>query len=66
MNTYDAADVSVHLKGSRSCAATCTILLVRHAHTDAIGRVLTGRLPEIPLSARGHAQAERVGSALRE
>src|SRR5215207_4417571 len=40
------------------------ILLIRHAHTDAVGRVLTGRAAHVPLSSVGRAQADRLGRAL--
>src|SRR3954469_13786561 len=57
-------------------ASTCTrsadphrgqesvVLLIRHAHTDALGRVLTGRTPGVTLSALGRGQADRLGRAL--
>jgi broad specificity phosphatase PhoE len=35
-------------------------LLVRHGHTDVIGRRLVGRLPGIPLSETGQTQVERL------
>ena len=37
-----------------------TALLIRHAHVDAIGRRLVGRLPGINLSERGLAEVERL------
>jgi probable phosphoglycerate mutase len=37
-------------------AAATKVLLVRHAHTDAVGRRLVGRTPGVPLSAAGRAQ----------
>jgi broad specificity phosphatase PhoE len=40
------------------------VLLIRHAHTDALGRVLTGRAPGVMLSALGRGQADRLGRAL--
>jgi broad specificity phosphatase PhoE len=40
------------------------VLLVRHAHTDALGRVLAGRAPGVLLSPAGRAQAERLGRGL--
>ena len=45
-------------------ASIATVLLIRHAHTDAIGLRLSGRLPGIELSASGAAQAERLGERL--
>jgi probable phosphoglycerate mutase len=39
-------------------------LLIRHAHTDAIGQWLAGRAPGVPLNPAGRAQAERLGRAL--
>jgi broad specificity phosphatase PhoE len=43
--------------------ATIT-LLVRHAHTDAIGHWLCGRAAGVHLNAEGQAQADRLGRAL--
>jgi broad specificity phosphatase PhoE len=40
-------------------------LLVRHGQTDAIGRVLAGRLPGFPLNGHGRAQAGRLGTRLQ-
>lgn len=37
-----------------------TVHLVRHAAHGLLGRVLTGRLPSIPLSPAGQEQAERL------
>ena len=34
--------------------------LVRHAEHDLLGRVLTGRMPGVPLNERGRAQAGRL------
>jgi broad specificity phosphatase PhoE len=39
-------------------------LLIRHAHTDAIGSWLAGRMEKVSLSAAGRAQAERLGRGL--
>jgi probable phosphoglycerate mutase len=41
-----------------------TVLLIRHAHTDAIGHRLCGRLLGIPLSAMGVSEAEELGCTL--
>lgn len=41
-----------------------TVLLVRHAHTDALERWLCGRRPGISLSAAGQRQATALGRAL--
>jgi probable phosphoglycerate mutase len=41
-----------------------TILLVRHGHTDFIGRALAGRRPDVHLTAHGHDQAERLALRL--
>jgi probable phosphoglycerate mutase len=41
-----------------------TALLIRHAHTEAIGRWLAGRSPRIPLSWKGMEQADRLGQRL--
>ena len=44
--------------------APTTTLLIRHAHTDAIGVRLSGRTPGIHLSAQGRAEADRLGRGL--
>jgi broad specificity phosphatase PhoE len=44
--------------------APTTTLLIRHAHTDAIGVRLSGRTPGIHLSAEGRAEAHRLGRSL--
>jgi broad specificity phosphatase PhoE len=49
--------------GTRPVPVT-VVLLVRHAHTDALGRILAGRADGIPLSTVGRAQAERLGRGL--
>jgi len=41
-----------------------TILLVRHAHTDAAGRRLTGWTPGVHLNERGRAEAARLAERL--
>ena len=41
------------------------VLLIRHGHTDAIGRRLTGRLPGVDLSDCGRLQAERLVPRVR-
>ena len=43
---------------------TSVVLLVRHAHTDAVGRIIAGRAPGVPLSDAGRAQADHLGRAL--
>lgn len=43
---------------------TTTILLVRHAAHDHLGRILSGRMPDIPLNAAGCAQARALGRRL--
>lgn len=40
------------------------VLLVRHAHTEAVGRRLAGRTPGVLLSARGRDEAAAVGAQL--
>lgn len=40
------------------------LLLVRHAHTAAVGRTLAGRAPGLGLSAAGRAEAAALGAAL--
>lgn len=42
-----------------------TILLIRHAHTAAVGLCLTGRRPGVRLSDRGARQAARLPARLR-
>jgi broad specificity phosphatase PhoE len=39
---------------------TTTTLLIRHAHVDAIGQRLVGRLPKIELSFRGRQEIQRL------
>ncbi len=41
-----------------------TLLLVRHAPHEVLGRVLCGRMPGIRISAEGRAQAARLGTYL--
>lgn len=43
---------------------TATILLVRHAAHAQLGRVLTGRGGDVPLSPAGHAQAQTLAERL--
>src|SRR4051812_31571638 len=45
-------------------AEPATVLLVRHAHVDAIGTRLVGRLPGIGLSATGAAEVEQLRARL--
>jgi broad specificity phosphatase PhoE len=40
------------------------VLLIRHAHTSALGRSLSGRSAGVPLSNHGRIQADRLGRAL--
>lgn len=42
-----------------------TFCLVRHGHTDAVGRRLAGRLPGVFLSEKGRVQAQRLVALLR-
>ncbi len=42
-----------------------TFLLVRHADHDWVGRGFAGRLPEVSLNAKGHAQALQLVQRLR-
>lgn len=42
-----------------------TFLLVRHADHDWVGRGFAGRLPEVSLNAKGHAQALQLVERLR-
>lgn len=43
---------------------TATILLIRHAAHGHLGRVLSGRMPGVPLSDAGRAQAAALATAL--
>ncbi|WP_296722329.1 histidine phosphatase family protein [Erythrobacter sp.] len=43
---------------------TATILLVRHAAHSDLGRILSGRVGEVPLSVAGRAQASRLAAHL--
>jgi probable phosphoglycerate mutase len=47
-------------------ATATTVLLIRHAHTDAVDRTICGRAAGILLSAEGRAQAERLGRLLSD
>jgi len=48
-----------------SSEAEATVaLLIRHGHTEAVGRRLTGRLPGVALSATGRAQAAALAARL--
>lgn len=42
-----------------------TFLLIRHGHTDWIGKALAGHTPAVPLSETGKAQAEELPTRLR-
>ncbi len=44
---------------------TATILLVRHASHDRLGRVLCGRMAGVTLSAAGQREAEGLAAAIR-
>ena len=48
----------------RSEAESTIALLIRHGHTEAIGRRLAGRLPGFSLSATGRAQATALAARL--
>jgi broad specificity phosphatase PhoE len=41
-----------------------TVLLIRHASCDHVGRRIAGRAPGTHLNARGRAEAERLGRCL--
>lgn len=45
---------------------TITILFVRHAAHSQLGRVLSGRVGDVPLSEAGHAQAQALARRLAE
>jgi broad specificity phosphatase PhoE len=36
------------------------LLLIRHGHTEAVGRRLVGRMPNVPLDALGREEASRL------
>jgi broad specificity phosphatase PhoE len=40
------------------------LLLIRHGHTEAVGHRLVGRLPNVPLDARGREEAARLAGYL--
>jgi broad specificity phosphatase PhoE len=40
------------------------ILLIRHAHSEALGTVLTGRLPDVQLTTEGHEAVQRLAARL--
>lgn len=42
------------------------ILLIRHGHTELLGRVLYGRMAGVHLSERGRQEIARLASALKE
>lgn len=41
-----------------------TVLLIRHASHDLLGRVLAGRAPDVHLNARGRQEAENLAERL--
>jgi broad specificity phosphatase PhoE len=45
---------------------TATLILVRHAAHVHLDRVLSGRMPDVPLSDAGRAQATRLAEALAD
>jgi hypothetical protein len=45
-------------------AERTAIVLIRHAHTEAVGSWLAGRTIDVPLSTEGRRQAQRLSSAL--
>jgi probable phosphoglycerate mutase len=52
------------VKSRRMTAAVTTLLLIRHAANDYLGRAVAGRLPGVHLNAAGRAQAERLAERL--
>lgn len=42
------------------------ILLIRHGHTELLGRVLYGRMPGIHLSEQGRSEIQRLAAGLRQ
>ncbi len=49
----------------REQPALTTVHLVRHASHGLLGRVLTGRMPAVPLSEAGRAEAASLAEAFR-
>jgi probable phosphoglycerate mutase len=43
---------------------TTTFWLIRHAETDAVGKTVSGRLPDVHLNSNGRRQAELLAQAL--
>ncbi|MEW6250325.1 MAG: histidine phosphatase family protein [Planctomycetota bacterium] len=43
-----------------------TFLLIRHAHTDAVGRRIAGRMPNVGLSPAGRAQLDALAARIGE
>lgn len=56
--------ITTNSRPSTAASGATTTLLVRHAHTEAIGHWLCGRAPGVHLSAQGRLQADRLGRAL--
>jgi broad specificity phosphatase PhoE len=42
------------------------ILLIRHGHTELLGKVLYGRMPGIHLSEKGRSEIQRLAAGLRQ
>ena len=40
------------------------ILLIRHGHTELLGKVLYGRMPDVHLSEQGRSEIQRLAAAL--
>jgi broad specificity phosphatase PhoE len=50
---------------ARDARRNTVLLLIRHAHTEAVGVYLAGRTHDVRLSPHGRAQAARLARALR-
>jgi broad specificity phosphatase PhoE len=42
----------------------CTFRLIRHASHDYLGKAIAGRMPGVPINARGREEAARLADAL--
>jgi probable phosphoglycerate mutase len=64
---YTSAAAAVRCRDLHAMSPRATtILLIRHAMTNAVGARLTGRAPGVSLSPEGAAQAERLREHLRD
>jgi probable phosphomutase (TIGR03848 family) len=51
---------------ARGSGVMAVFLLIRHGITDAVGRILAGRMPGVHLNVEGRAQAEQLGQRLSD